>query len=132
MCLLSMTKTKGENDMTHDNEERMIHDQILGAREAVEILRKEATALQFKRNRADKILADAEQAALDYMMGNGIIESENFRIKKTQVVDVGDDYPDEYARIKREPDKRKILANKPEANWYTMKENIHLQLVGEK
>lgn len=120
--------------ITHDNEdeEKMIHDQIISARMEVEKLRKESVELQMKRSRADKFLADAEQAALDYMTGNGIIESENFRIKKTQVVDVLGDYPDEYARIKREPDKRKILANKPEANWYTMKENIHLHLVGEK
>lgn len=118
--------------MTHNDEEKMIHDQILSARMEAEVLRKESVALQMKRNRADKFLADAEQAALDYMTGNGIVESECFRIKKTQVVDVLGDYPDEYARIKREPDKRKILANKPEANWYTMKENIHLHLVGEK
>lgn len=116
----------------NDEEERMIHDQILSARMEVERLKKEAQELQLRRNRADKFLADAEQAALDYMSGNGIIESENFKIKKTQVVDVLGNYPDEYARIKREPDKRKILANKPDANWYVMKENIHLQLVGEK
>lgn len=117
--------------MTND-EERMIHDQVISARENVERLRKQAMQLQLERNRADKILADCEQAALDYMLGNGIIESENFRIKRTQVVDVLGEFPDEYARIKREPDKRKILANRPQANWYTMKENIHLQLVGEK
>lgn len=118
--------------MTNDHEERFIHDQIISARMQVEKLRKEAQSLQLKRNRAEKILADAEQAALDYMQGNGIIESECFRIKKTQVVEVMGDYPDEYARIKREPDKRKILANKPEANWYTMQTNTHIQLVGEK
>lgn len=118
--------------MTNDNEEKFIQDQIISARAEVERLRKEAVELQMKRNRAEKILVDAEQAAIDYMIGNGIIESECFRIKKTQVVDVAGEYPDEFARIKREPDKRKILAMKPEANWYTMKENIHLQLVGEK
>jgi hypothetical protein len=118
--------------MNSDDEERFIYEQVMSAREQAEILRKQAAELQIRRNRADKILADAEQAALDYMTGNGVIESENFRIKKTQVIDVLGDYPDEYARIKREPDKRKIAAVKPEANWYVVKENIHLQLVGEK
>lgn len=115
--------------MTHDDEERMIHDQVLSAREQVEILRKQAVELQLKRNRAEKILADAEQAALDYMTGNGIVESENFRIKKTEVIDVAGEFPDEFARIKREPDKRKIAAVRPEANWYTWKTNYHLELV---
>ena len=114
--------------MTNDDEEKMIHDQILSAREQVEILRKQAVELQLKRNRAEKILADAEQAALDYMTGNGIVESENFRIKKTEVIDVVGEFPDEFARIKREPDKRKIAAVKPDANWYTVKENLHIQL----
>ena len=118
--------------MTNDQEEKMIHDQILGARAECERLRKEAMQIQLKRNAADKYLANVEQAALDYMTGNGIVESECFRIKKTQVIDVLGEFPDEYARIKREPDKRKIATNKPEANWYVVKENVHLQLVGEK
>jgi len=42
------------------------------------------------------------------------------------------EFPDEYARIKREPDKRKIAIEKPQANWYTMKENTYIQLVGDK
>jgi len=114
--------------MTNDDEERFIYEQVISAREQVEILRKQAMELQLKRNRAEKILSDAEQAALDYMTGNGIIESENFRIKKTEVIDVAGEFPDEFARIKREPDKRKIAAVKPEANWYTIKENVHIQL----
>lgn len=113
--------------MTND-EERMIHDQLVSARAEVERLKKEAQDLQLKRNRAEKFLADVEQAAIDYMTGNGVVESENFCIKKTQVIDVLGDYPDEYARIKREPDKRKIAADKPQANWYTIKENLHIQL----
>jgi hypothetical protein len=118
--------------MDSDNEERFIYEQVISAREQVEILRKQAMELQLRRNRAEKILADCEQAALDFMQGNGIIESENFRIKKTEVIDVLGEFPDEFARIKREPDKRKIAAVKPEANWYIIKQNTHLQLVGEK
>lgn len=118
--------------MTNDDEEQFLFQQLIGARERVESVKKKQLALQMERNREEKLLADIEQAAIDYMTGNGIIESENFRIKKTQVVDVLGDFPDEYARIKREPDKRKILANRPDANWYVMKENTHIQLVGEK
>ena len=114
--------------MPNDDEERFIYEQVISAREQVERLKKEAQELQLKRNRAEKILADAEQAALDYMTGNGIVESENFRIKKTEVIDVLGEFPDEFARIKREPDKRKIAAVKPQANWYTIKENVHIQL----
>lgn len=118
--------------MTND-EEQMIYDQILSARETVERLKKEAQALQLKRNAAEKYLADVEQAAIDYMTGNGIIESENFRIKKTHVVDIAPNalIPEEFTRKKIEPDKRKILALKPVGNWYVMRENVHIQLRSE-
>lgn len=118
--------------MTNADEERFLFEQLTDARQRVEAVKKKQLELQLERNREEKLLDDIEQAVFDYMIGNGIVESENFRIKKTQVVDVLGDFPDEYARIKREPDKRKILANGPEANWYVMKENTHIQLVGEK
>jgi hypothetical protein len=115
----------------HD-EEKFLVDKVLSARENVRELKTQMMILQMKMNCAKSYLESCEQAAIDYMIGNGCIETENFRIKKTQVVDVSGEFPDEYARIKREPDKRKIAIEKPKANWYTMKENVHIQLVGDK
>lgn len=116
--------------MTNDDEEKMIHNQILSARMEVERLRKEAQELQLKRNRADKYLADAEQAAIDYMIGSGIIESDCFFLKKTEVVDIAPNalIPEEFTRSKIEPDKRKIANLRPIGNWYTIKQNVHIQL----
>lgn len=123
--------------MTNDNiektdEEKFLVDKVLSARENFRDLKTQMMVLQMKLNVAKSYMESCEQAAIDYMIGNGCIETENFRIKKTQVVDVQGEFPDEYARIKREPDKRKIAIEKPQANWYTMKENTHIQLVGDK
>ena len=117
--------------MTNDcDEERIIHDQIIAARETVERLRKQAIQLQLERNRAEKILADIEQALLDYAEGNGILESELFKIKFSTIVEVADiaAVPDDYVRTKKEPDKRKIAAEKPSGNWYVFTEKKHVML----
>jgi hypothetical protein len=120
--------------MTNDNddEEKFLVDKVLSARENFRDIKTQMCILQMKYNSAKSYMEACEQAAIDYMIGNGCIETENFRIKKTQVVDVQGEFPDEYARIKREPDKRKIAIEKPQANWYTMKENTYIQLVGDK
>jgi len=118
--------------MTNDEEEKFIHDQLITARQRVEELKAVERQAGAKRRGAEHELAKIEQAAIDYMTGNGIVESELFRVRKTEVVDVEsvDAVPEEFVRTKitREPDKRRIADERPTGNWYTMKENTHIML----
>lgn len=119
--------------MTNEEEENYLYTMLIDARKRVEDYASEAHVLQGKRNAAAKSLEEIEQACLDYLTGNGIVESERFKLQTTTIVDVSGEYPDEYARIKvtREPDKRKIAAERPQANWYTIQENKHIHIKGE-
>ena len=116
--------------MNHDEEEKMIYDKISSAKMRVEEIKKQIGEMTLRKNEAEKFLADCEQAAMDYMSGNGLVETECFKITKTQVVDVPDveALPEEYVRITKAPDKRKIAAVKPSGNWYAMRENVHILL----
>lgn len=122
--------------MQPDDEEKFLHDKLISARTELAEIKKAVRALEGKRNVAEKYLAEVEGACKDYMEGNGIIESECFRLKTTEVVDAPDvaAIPSEYLRIKviPEPDKRKIALDRPAgANWYSMVENKHIMLRSE-
>lgn len=122
--------------MTNDEEENLIRDQLSTARMAVE------AAERAKRQASDNLavmkenLAQVQQAALDYMKGNGLVECDAFRLRKSYRVNVEniDAVPDEYKRTKTtiEPDKAKIRANKPEGNWYIMEESETVEIKEEK
>lgn len=112
----------------HNDEERMIADQLASAEAHLKELEKKKRNHQTLIDIQKKEVATLKQAALDYMQGNGLVDSELFRIQKSTsvIVDDVDALPDEYVRIKREPDKLKIKANLPDANWYSIEENINI------
>ena len=84
---------------------------------------------------AEKKAEDAKQAVVDYMQGNGLVETDYFKIstttsKSVDITDI-DSVPDEYIRTKKEVNKAAIKALKlPESNWlkYSEKENIRLDV----
>lgn len=115
--------------MTNNNdEERMIADQLEGEEALLKslVIQKNniAEAIEIQKKKIEEL----KQAALDYMQGNGLIDSEHFRISKSErvIVDDVDALPDDYVRIKREPDKAKIKANRPDANSCSIQENINI------
>lgn len=123
-------------DITTNDEEKMLSDKLSSAKMNVERIKSEITALTAKRRQAEKCLADIEQACIDYMTGNGLIESELLVLKKSRTVDAPDTnaIPDKYLRFKTviEPDKRKIAEHLPEGNWYQIKESYYVQLKADK
>lgn len=127
-----MTIEPNNTPLTNDNEEeRMLLDKLLSARAELSKMKQAAIIIQGKKNSAEKYLSDIERACLDYMIGNGCVESEHFRLMKREVVDAPDlgAIPEEYLRVKKEADKRKIFAERPHgANWYSIKDNYHVQL----
>lgn len=76
----------------------------------------------------------AEEALMDYMTGNGLVEDETanqvVRLKRgtTVVVDDIDALPEEYIRVKREADRAKIRKMRPQANWYREEETLTLEV----
>lgn len=115
--------------MTNDNdEEQMMADQLDGARHAVKLLKEEKAHIQRAINESEIRVAELEQAALDYMQSNGLVSSEHFYLKKTEqvIVDDVDALPDYFVRFKREADKAKIKAERPDANWYSIQENTNI------
>ena len=121
--------------MTIDNEERLILKHIVAAREAESLAKKEAVLATHKLNAARKNLEEAERAAIDYMLGNGLLECDCFKLTTSYRVDVADidSVPEEYIRTKitKEVDKAKIRATKPAGNFYVMTENYSIKTTGE-
>ena len=66
--------------MTNDNddEEKFLVDKVLSARENFRDIKTQMCILQMKYNSAKSYMEACEQAAIDYMIGNGCIETENF------------------------------------------------------
>lgn len=72
----------------------------------------------------------AEQIIIS-MQSDGLVEDQLFKISESESVDVSDvnALPDEYVRIKREPDKVKIRKDAPDnVNWYSIKKTTKLTL----
>lgn len=110
-----------------ENEEALLIDLYVSAREAYERVRKEAIAIGLKKNGAEKYMNDAKQAIIDYANGNGILESENFTISKTTSIDVPDidAVPEAFVRVKTVREPNKILIR---GNWYQVVESDKLTL----
>jgi hypothetical protein len=121
--------------MTLEEEEKVLRDKLRSARHAIEAAAQNKRAAQMACNRAEKELADIEQACLDYMNGNGLVETENFVVSVSHRVDVEsvDGVPDAYIRTKttKEPDKIKIKADRPNGNWYVITEHQNIKTIGE-
>jgi hypothetical protein len=117
--------------MTMPNDEaQMIHEHLAGARQTLELLQKQKSDILYKIATAQRHVEEAKQAAIDYMQGNGLVSDDYFRIGKSEavIVDDVDALPDDFVRIKREADKAKIKALRPNANWYRIEESITLTL----
>lgn len=117
------------------SEERLIAEQIAAAKEAVITAKKDSVLAQQALKASESRLDAAMQAATDYMLGNGLLECESFKLTTSYRVDVADieAVPDEYIRVKttKEVDKAKIRATKPAGNFYVMSEHYGIKLTGE-
>lgn len=117
-----------------DDEESYIWEQI----QAKQIAHKEAKQIADKAKAVESKfkaeLEELEQAAKDYMLGNGIVDCEHFSLRVSEAIIVPDveALPDEYIRLKKEPNKVLIKAQKPSANWYSIEQRYNLQTKGEK
>lgn len=121
--------------MTLEEEEKFLIDKLLSARHAIELNKKAKRELVAKGSQLEKELADIEQAAIDYMLGNGIKETSGLSISETYSVDVPDvdAMPEEFVRVKtvREPNKNLIRELKPQGNWYSIKQGYKLTYKGD-
>ena len=127
---MTMTSTMPTNAPTPDEEEKMIAQKVRDARFALEQHKKGMSSLRFEQNRLEKELETVEQAAIDFCVGNGLLDCDSFRLGVTHSVDVPDvdALPEEYVRVKttREPNKILIKEKRPQGNWYTIKESYKL------
>jgi hypothetical protein len=119
-------------NLTIEDEEKFIAEQIASARHELEIYEKAARAARWKVDQQKTALATLTQVALDYMSGNGLTECEAFRVKRSFRVDVEsiEAVPAEYLRVKTitEINKEKIRQERPDANWYTMTEHLSVEV----
>lgn len=116
-------------------EERRIADQIAAAKEEVALAKKASILAQQALRASETRLMNTMQAATDYMLGNGLLECESFKLTTSYRVDVPDinAVPDEFIRTKttKEVDKVKVRGVRPAGNWYSMSENYGIKLKGE-
>lgn len=117
------------------NEEQLLLEALLSANIEAQEAHNTLVDAKTKDALAKARQADARQAVVGYMMGNGVVETEHFKVTtvKTKSVDVEnlDSVPESYIRIKKELNKAKIEADKlPESNWlkYSEKETIRLEV----
>ena len=120
--------------MTNDNEEKALVDKLTGARIALNAHVAETRKRKMEQNRLEKELETAEQAAVNYMLDNGLLQTERMRLGISRSVDIEDveAVPDEFIRTKitKEPNKILIKEAKPLGNWYTIKTNYNITTLG--
>ena len=118
--------------MTLEEEENFIIDNLQSARRSLELHKQETSARRFTQNRLEKELEDAERAMIDFMVGNGLLQTERATLGESEAVDAPDvdAIPDEYVRTKiiREPNKILIKEVRPIGNWYAIKKNYKITL----
>lgn len=117
--------------MNIEDEELLLKDKLNSARHAVKLKSDEIRNLTTQKKQLESELAEIEQDCVDYMQGNGLLATENFTLVKTYSVNIADEnaVPDEFCRIKtiREPNKILIKELQPDANWYSIDENISIR-----
>lgn len=120
--------------LTLEEEEKLLTEKLQSARHALKIHKEETSSRKFEQNKLEKELETIEQACVDYMLGNGLLDTENLLLGKSYSVDVPDVdvVPEEFVRVKitKEPNKILIKELKPQGNWYTIKENYKLTTKG--
>lgn len=117
-----------------EDEEQFLIDKLSSAKMTVEAIAKDIRALQLKKNAAEKYYDDCKQAVIDYMQSSGLVETERLRLGKSESVDILEEIaiPDEFMRIKKEPNKAAIKAMRPNGNWYIIKETVTLTVKENK
>lgn len=114
--------------MTNNDEENLIYVLLQIAARKLEEAKKAKRTASWKVEEAQANFDEMHQAALDYMQGNGLLETDFFKITTSYRVDVEsiDAVPDDYLRVKTitEIDKAKICTNKPAGNWYVLTPNL--------
>lgn len=116
-----------------EDEENFLIEQYESARQRVFETEETFKEAKFQKDKAARELEEMRQALIDFMEGNGLVSTERLWLSKTvslsvDIIDV-DSVPDEYIRIKREPNKAAIKALKlPESNWLKYKETTNYRL----
>jgi hypothetical protein len=120
--------------ITPQDEEHLLIDMLIGTRNSVQRAKKEVEAASAVLRTMEKQLEDVEQAIIDYCEANGVLqfnaEHYSITVQSRESVDVPDvdAVPEEYTRIKREPNKILIKEARPQGNWYAIKETKHITL----
>lgn len=121
--------------MTVEEEERFLADKLSGAKMALAKAKSDAAYYAAQKNAAEKYLEEVQQAAVDYMRGNGLFECASMVLKKSTSIHVADvaSVPQEFLRTKTvvEPDKRKIAEFMPQGNWYNVEESYYVTTKSE-
>lgn len=120
--------------MTNDNEEKALVDKLTEARIALNAHVAETRKRKLEQNRLEQELANAEQSAVDYMLDNGLLQTDKMKITISRSVEIEDvdAVPERYIRTKitKEPNKILIREEKPDANWYAIKTNYNITTLG--
>ncbi len=125
--------------LTIQEEENMLIDKLQSARHALEMHKKAVSSMRFEQNALEKQLEEIEQSCIDYMTGNGLVETERLRLGTSASVDVPDvdAVPEQFIREKITREPNKILISEAHksgklsgANWYTIKQSYKLTLKG--
>ncbi len=119
--------------MTTETEKNFI-DALFEARE--NLLRAERHFDLAKQNKdaATSHLTKVEADILDWMRLNGVTTTEAFYIKTSERIAVDDveALPEEYVRVKKEPNKVLIKKHMPKANWYRVEKSESLGVKEQK
>lgn len=121
--------------MTTTEEELFLTQQLLDARRRLDEHKLENSRRKFQQNQLEFELDAIKQAMVDYCTGNGLkqFNTEHYTItlSTSESVDAPDviAIPNDYLRVRMEPNKEKIRAERPEGNWYTIKETPSVRIV---
>lgn len=123
--------------MTPKEEENMLIDKLMSARQAV-MDAKAAHAITSNQLAHMKSLEEeCEQALIDYMQGNGLTyfedEFSSYSLRKSRSVDIVDEdaVPSKYLRTKTEINKALIRAESldpKDYNWLQYKDSVNLHI----
>ena len=118
-----------------DEEELFLVQQLLDARHRLEQHKKAMQSLRGEQNGLEARVNEAETALLDYLTANGIKQSScgpyTMTLLSAEAVEIPDldAVPDEFCRVKKEPNKSLIRELRPAGNWYNINSNPSIRIV---
>lgn len=120
--------------MTIEEEERFLLDKLQSTRHMLKLHKEEDNLRELTKNRLEKELTEIEQASIDYMVGNGLLQTENFTLGHSASIEVEDieSVPEQFVRTKITKEANKILIKElmPKANWYSVKKSNFITIRG--